>query len=323
MRIVAIVAAGGRGTRLGAGVPKQLLTIGGESILRRSVRLFAEHPRIDEVVVVLPPDLAGDVPADLDLPGKPVRVVAGGARRQDSVRHGFDAVRGRADIVVIHDAARPFASAGLISRTIDAALESGAALAALAASDTVKLTSGAPGAEPFVVERTVPRERVFLIAAIGAYLFPFTAVDYIDRYLLFVLPFLFVLWAQTWPASRSAPVALRRGAAMVWILACVGLGAAATHDYFAWNRARWDAIRLAESLGATPDTLDGGFEYNGFHRFERKPRDETAGKSPWWVKDDQYIVAFVPVPGYEEVGTFPVRRWLPRTPPVVRLLRRR
>jgi 2-C-methyl-D-erythritol 4-phosphate cytidylyltransferase / 2-C-methyl-D-erythritol 2,4-cyclodiphosphate synthase len=162
MRVVAIVAAGGRGTRLGAGVPKQLLTIGGESILRRSVRLFAEHARIDEVIVVLPPDLAGDVPGDLDLPGKPVRVVAGGARRQDSVRHGFDAVRGRADLVVIHDAARPFASADLISRTLDAALESGAALAALAASDTVKLASGAPGGEPTLVERTVPRERVFL-----------------------------------------------------------------------------------------------------------------------------------------------------------------
>jgi len=60
MRVVAIVAAGGRGARLGAGVPKQLLTIGGESILRRSVRLFAEHPRIDEIVVVLPPDLAAE-----------------------------------------------------------------------------------------------------------------------------------------------------------------------------------------------------------------------------------------------------------------------
>jgi 2-C-methyl-D-erythritol 4-phosphate cytidylyltransferase/2-C-methyl-D-erythritol 2,4-cyclodiphosphate synthase len=162
MRVVAIVAAGGRGARLGAGVPKQLLTIGGESILRRSVRLFAEHRRIDEIVVVLPPDLAADVPADLDAPGKPLIVVAGGARRQDSVRNGFDAIRGRADVVVVHDAARPFASADLVSRTIDAALESGAAVAALAASDTVKLTGAPGGAGPLVVERTVPRERVFL-----------------------------------------------------------------------------------------------------------------------------------------------------------------
>jgi 2-C-methyl-D-erythritol 4-phosphate cytidylyltransferase/2-C-methyl-D-erythritol 2,4-cyclodiphosphate synthase len=162
MRVVAIVAAGGRGARLGAGVPKQLLTIGGESILRRSVRLFAGHARIDEVVVVLPPDLAADVPADLGVPGKPLTVVAGGERRQDSVRNGFEAVRGRADVVVIHDAARPFASADLISRTIDAAVESGAALAALAASDTVKLTGTAGGAAPVWVEGTVPRERVFL-----------------------------------------------------------------------------------------------------------------------------------------------------------------
>ena len=162
MRIVAIVAAGGRGTRLGAGVPKQLLSVGGESMLRRSVRLFAGHERIDEVVVVLPPDLAAGLPPDLDVPGKTVTVVAGGARRQDSVRNGFDAVRGRADVVVIHDAARPFASADLISRTIDAAVESGAALAALASSDTVKLTGGAGDAGSLFVERTVPRERVFL-----------------------------------------------------------------------------------------------------------------------------------------------------------------
>ena len=166
MRIVGIVAAGGRGARLGAAVPKQLLAIGGESILRRSVRLLAEHARIDEVVVVLPPDLAedgaADLAAELAFPGKRLTVVAGGARRQDSVRNGFDAVRGRADVVVIHDAARPFASADLVSRTIDAAVESGAALAALAASDTVKLAAEGAHGDRVVVERTVPRERVFL-----------------------------------------------------------------------------------------------------------------------------------------------------------------
>ena len=161
MRVVAIVAAGGRGERLGAGMPKQLLTVGGESILRRSIRLFAEHERIDEIVVVLPPELAAEAPADLGAPGKPMRIVAGGARRQDSVRLGFEAILGRADIVVIHDAARPFASADLVSRTIDAAAESGAALAALPASDTVKLTSAGSGGT-IVVERTVPRERVFM-----------------------------------------------------------------------------------------------------------------------------------------------------------------
>lgn len=184
--------------------------------------------------------------------------------------------------------------------------------------------------------RDADRERVFLVAVLGAYLFPFVAVDYIDRYFLFVLPFVFVLWARTWPAPpavtppKPAPAilkpgdgALRRGAAILWILAVIGVSAAATRDYFAWNRARWDAIRMAESLGATPGTLDGGFEYNAFHRFELKPRVAVPGKSWWWVKDDEYVVTFVPVPGYEEIRAFPVRRWLERTPPVVRLLRRK
>jgi len=162
MKVAAIIAAGGRGERLGAGVPKQFLAIGGVSILRRSVELFAGHERIDEIVVVLPPDLASGPPDDLPTLDKPLLIVAGGARRQDSVRNGFEAVRGRADVVVIHDAARPFASAALIARTIDAAWESGAALAALPASDTIKLARDTPAAAPLLVERTLPRERVFL-----------------------------------------------------------------------------------------------------------------------------------------------------------------
>jgi 2-C-methyl-D-erythritol 4-phosphate cytidylyltransferase/2-C-methyl-D-erythritol 2,4-cyclodiphosphate synthase len=163
MRVAAIVAAGGRGTRLGGAVPKQLLTIGGESMLRRSVALLACHPRIDEIVVVLPSDLLHEMPADHGTFGKPLTVVAGGPRRQDSVKNGFDAVRGRADLVVVHDAARPFASADLVSRTIDAAAEAGAALAALPASDTVKLVAeDGIGAGGVFVERTVPRERVYL-----------------------------------------------------------------------------------------------------------------------------------------------------------------
>ena len=161
MRVAAIIAAGGRGERLGAGVPKQLLAIGGVSILRRSIELFAGHDRVDEIVVVLPPEMAADPPADVWVPGKPLIVVAGGARRQESVKNGFDAVRGRADVVVIHDAARPFASPGLVSRTIEAAWECGAALAALQASDTVKLARD-PAAGLPLVDRTVPRERVFL-----------------------------------------------------------------------------------------------------------------------------------------------------------------
>ena len=159
MFISAIIAAGGRGQRFGGSVPKQLLTIGGQSALERSVALFLEHPQIDELIVALPAELVSEPPPYLRAAAKPIRIVAGGARRQDSVQNAVRAVADQADLVVIHDAARPFASLALISRTIAAAVESGAALAAMPARDTVKR---ATGTRTRFVSETIPREAVYL-----------------------------------------------------------------------------------------------------------------------------------------------------------------
>src|SRR5216683_335796 len=115
MHVTAIIAAGGRGLRLGSAVPKQFTAVGGRAILERSVAAFVGHPEIDEVVVALPADIAADPPAYLIGVSKPLRVVDGGARRQDSVMNAFRAASERSDVIVIHDAARPFASAELIS----------------------------------------------------------------------------------------------------------------------------------------------------------------------------------------------------------------
>jgi 2-C-methyl-D-erythritol 4-phosphate cytidylyltransferase/2-C-methyl-D-erythritol 2,4-cyclodiphosphate synthase len=156
MYVTAIIAAGGRGERLGAGQPKQFLSIAGQTILERSVRAFLTHAAVDDVVVALPAELAGAPPAYLTGTAKPLRVVAGGARRQDSVAAAFRAVPARTDVIVVHDAARPFASADLIARTIAAAAESGAALAAVAARDTVKLADGS------VVRATLDRRTIYL-----------------------------------------------------------------------------------------------------------------------------------------------------------------
>ena len=160
MFVSAIIAAGGRGTRVGSASPKQLLTLGGRTILQRSFDALAQHDRIDEVIVALPSDLVSSPPAYLSASRKPVHIVSGGARRQDSVANAFSRVSALADVVVIHDAARPFASAALITRVIAAAAEGGAAIAALQASDTVKEAAEAPGLR--VVERTLRRESVFL-----------------------------------------------------------------------------------------------------------------------------------------------------------------
>jgi len=160
VRIVAIIAAGGQGSRLGAAIPKQLLEIAGRTILERSVAAFASHPRIVEIVVALPPEVAVDPPPFLTRYTKPVRLVPGGVRRQDSVARAFEAIHPPADVIVIHDAARPFVDAGTIDRTIDAAIDGGAAIAAMPSPDTVKLAREDEGHAR--VEATIPRERVWL-----------------------------------------------------------------------------------------------------------------------------------------------------------------
>jgi 2-C-methyl-D-erythritol 4-phosphate cytidylyltransferase/2-C-methyl-D-erythritol 2,4-cyclodiphosphate synthase len=160
MFVSAIIAAGGTGTRLGAGTPKQLLSIGGRTILQRSFQIVEAHEMIDEIVIALPAVLASSPPAYLVSSRKPVRIVCGGDRRQDSVANAFAQTSTQAGVIVIHDAARPFASAGLFSEVIDAAASGGAAIAAVAAHDTVKEAAAAAGVR--VVARTLPRESVYL-----------------------------------------------------------------------------------------------------------------------------------------------------------------
>jgi 2-C-methyl-D-erythritol 4-phosphate cytidylyltransferase/2-C-methyl-D-erythritol 2,4-cyclodiphosphate synthase len=163
MFVSAIIAAGGRGRRLGGPVPKQLLAVQGRSLLQRSVDLFLDHPMVDEIVVALPAEFAAEPPPYLTGTRKRIRVVAGGERRQDSVARAFEAVDRDAEIIVIHDAARPFASLGLIERTINAASEAGAALAAMPARDTVKLVvEKATPSTPSMVAATIPRHAVYL-----------------------------------------------------------------------------------------------------------------------------------------------------------------
>src|SRR5262245_54591813 len=137
MFVTAIIAAGGRGLRFGGTELKQLTMVGGRAVLDRSVTAFATHPDIDEVIVALPADLVDNPPEYLRA-ARSVRIVAGGARRQDSVANAFRAAGAATDLIVIHDAARPFVSGALIARTIQAAAEAGAAVAALQARDTVK-----------------------------------------------------------------------------------------------------------------------------------------------------------------------------------------
>ena len=161
MRVTAIIAAAGSGRRLGGSAPKQLLEIGGQSILARSVQAFDSHPAIADIVVVVPPDLAASgAESHIGQTTRKVIVVEGGARRQDSVANAFAVVDPSAEIVLIHDAARPFVSGAIIDRTIEAAAAHGAAIAAIEASDTVKRVERHPHGA--LIVETIPRQSIFL-----------------------------------------------------------------------------------------------------------------------------------------------------------------
>jgi 2-C-methyl-D-erythritol 4-phosphate cytidylyltransferase/2-C-methyl-D-erythritol 2,4-cyclodiphosphate synthase len=138
-KIAAIIVAAGSGTRAGrADVPKQFRPVGGETMLRRTLAAFADVNTVDMIQPVIRREDGDLYRAAADgfaiLPP-----VVGGATRQDSVRAGLEALAAHApDIVLIHDAARPFVSAALIARAIESIAETGAAIPALTVTDTVK-----------------------------------------------------------------------------------------------------------------------------------------------------------------------------------------
>src|SRR5215212_5043763 len=99
MFVSAILAAGGRGTRLGAATPKQLLIVGDRSILQRSFETLDNHNKIHEIVVALPGDIAASPPVFLVSTRKPVQIVDGGATRQDSVVRAFSRTSQQADVI--------------------------------------------------------------------------------------------------------------------------------------------------------------------------------------------------------------------------------
>jgi 2-C-methyl-D-erythritol 4-phosphate cytidylyltransferase / 2-C-methyl-D-erythritol 2,4-cyclodiphosphate synthase len=140
--VVVVVVAAGRGTRVGGDSPKQYRALGGAPVIGHTLRLFADHPEIGMVQPVIHrDDIARFHAASAGLRLR--QPVFGGATRQISVRAGLEALEpDRPRIVLVHDAARPFASPALISRAI-AAGAAGAAIPGLAPTDTIKAVDAA------------------------------------------------------------------------------------------------------------------------------------------------------------------------------------
>ena len=151
-RCVALIVAAGRGHRFGGEMPKQYRMLAGRPLLRHCAEAFARHPKVDAVRVIIHPDDRAlyDVAVDGLALLPPVH---GGAERQDSARLGLESLdETKPDLVLIHDAARPFPDEALVTRTIDALAHAAGAVASVPVNDTLK-RAGADNAVAGTVDR--------------------------------------------------------------------------------------------------------------------------------------------------------------------------
>jgi 2-C-methyl-D-erythritol 4-phosphate cytidylyltransferase len=163
--ITAILPAAGLGTRMGAETPKQFLELDGVPIVILSLRRIAACPLITEIIVVTRADNVERLEARIreERFKQPVRVIKGGDLRQDSVAQALKLIGDETELVVIHDAVRPFVTVEQITRVIEEARRCKAAILGVPAMDTVKEVKRASLPEDVaLITATVPRERIVL-----------------------------------------------------------------------------------------------------------------------------------------------------------------
>ena len=154
----AVLLAAGNSTRMGGGRSKVLEELGGRPALCRSLEVLDRCPLIGEICLVCrEQDLADMLPLTSGL-GTPVRVVPGGAQRQDSVERGVEALTGPWEYVAIHDGARPLVTDEVLAAVCRDAMAHGAATAAVPSKDTCKLADGAG-----FVAATPARDRLWAV----------------------------------------------------------------------------------------------------------------------------------------------------------------
>ena len=159
MKTIAVMACGGSGSRMNAGMNKILLPLAGKTVIRHSLEAFSGL--IDEMILCIRPEDESRLrqEADLAAVSYPVRMVSGGATRQESVLNGLKSVSWDADdIVLVHDAARCLVEPDLIRRVIDSCIRSGSGVPAIPAVSTFKLCD-----ENGFVVRTIPRASLYEI----------------------------------------------------------------------------------------------------------------------------------------------------------------
>ena len=158
MSVLAIIPAAGVGVRMGGGTPKQFLSLEGVPIFVHTLRKFVAADAIDEIFLALRAEDMERVHKDIDREhfSKPVRLVAGGPTRQETVALALAEAPKDTEVVVVHDAVRPFIELEMIGRVVETARKDGAAILGIPSVDTVKQV------ERQKILGTIPRERIVL-----------------------------------------------------------------------------------------------------------------------------------------------------------------
>lgn len=145
MKTIVIIPAGGSGKRFGGDVPKQYLTVGEIPVILRTLLAFEQHPQISAIIVAAHPEWHEFLRHSSAQFGVQTlaAIVEGGAERQFSIANALHSqAAADADVILVHDAVRPFVSAGLITSVIQTAARFGAAVPALPPKDTIKRVVG-------------------------------------------------------------------------------------------------------------------------------------------------------------------------------------
>jgi 2-C-methyl-D-erythritol 4-phosphate cytidylyltransferase len=170
MRVIVIIPAAGLGTRMSTpgskptATSKQFAELGGVPIIIHTLRKFAAVPEVDEIYIAMrkPESEAFEARLEKEHFAKPIHIVEGGEHRQQSVGSALAALKAaKEDVILVHDAVRPFVDAEIIGNVIEAAKKYGAAIAAIPAFDTIKQVDRT--AEGAVVNATIPREHIVLV----------------------------------------------------------------------------------------------------------------------------------------------------------------
>ena len=152
MKASAIIVAAGSGSRLGRSEPKAFVALAGRTMLSWSLATVAQVAAIEEVVIAVPAGREAAARREACGLSIPVKITPGGAERQDSVQIALALTSAQSELVVIHDAARPLASAQIFEACLAAASRAGAAIAAIPVADSLKRVDAGPA-----ISASVPR----------------------------------------------------------------------------------------------------------------------------------------------------------------------